>query len=84
MSNVLKIDLVPGGTAPRYANTRELKVQRAVITEQGTQANLPIVDFIMEDDKGNLFLLVLTGRLVNMVSAAVKGVNMRNHGVEEP
>ncbi len=80
----LSIRLVPGKVAPRYDEGTELECQEAVITEQGTEANLPLVDIKMRGPDGKLYLLVLTGRLVNMLSAAVKGVNQRNHGVEEP
>lgn len=83
-SNDLKIRLVPGDTAPRYDEGQELVCQEVVITEQGTKANLPLVDFKLRGADGKLYVLVLTGRLVNMVSAAIKGVNQRIHGIDEP
>ncbi len=79
------IHIVPGQVAPRYDERgEELTCEAVIITEQATVQGLPIVDFKMRDAKGNLYLLVLTGRVVNAISAAVRGINMRNHGEEEP
>ena len=84
LMNVLNINLVKGKDGPKYDNTIELNCIEAVITEQGMESGLPFVDFVMEDRDGKKYLLVLTGRIVNMVSAAIRGVNLRNHGIEEP
>lgn len=62
----------------------ELRVNKVVITEMGTVENLPIVDFVVQTTNGEKYLMVLTGRLVNAISAAVRGTNLRNHGREEP
>lgn len=78
------IKLIKGDEAPKYPFGIELELDHVAITEQGTQTNLPIVDFVMKDKEGLTYLLVLTGREVNMISAAIKGVNLRNHGKEEP
>jgi hypothetical protein len=83
MSNIV-LTIVPGKSAPRYLKATELNNTEVVITEQATEAGLPIVDFVCRDNTGKLYLLVMSGRLVNMISAAVKGVNVRNHGKEEP
>ncbi len=82
----VNIQMVEGDVAPRYDHERgeELRCEGVVITEQGTKANLPIVDFKMRGADGKFYLLVLSGRIVNAISAAVKGANMRNHGTEEP
>lgn len=84
MSNQAKIDIVSGTVAPKYNYGTELKLEGVVVTEQGTEAGLPIVDFKMRAPNGDFFLLVLTGRIVNGISAAIKGVNERIHGVQEP
>ena len=78
------VHLIPGDAAPKYDRGQEISLSHVTITEQGTVAGLPIVDFVMTDPAGNQYLLVLTGRIVNMISAAVRGANLRNHGVEEP
>lgn len=80
----LSIKLIAGKQGPIYKDRKELKILEAVITEQATESNLPIVDLVMEDDAGNKYLGVLTGRIVNAMSGAVKGVNQRNHGNPEP
>ena len=91
--NYATIRLVPGKTAPRATEWvpdphrgtfEQLLLKEVVITEQATKENLPCVDFVMEDRDGKILLLSLNGRVVNTISAAVRGVNMRVHGVEEP
>lgn len=78
------VNTVEGNKAPRYDKGYEMPVERVTITEQGTQAGLPIVDFIGTDKNGEQVLFVLSGREVCGIAAAVRGANMRNHGVEEP
>lgn len=80
----LQITLVPGSTAPIYDQGTELKCKQAVITEQGTEANLPIVDLVCYDASGRQYLIVLSGRIINGLAHAIMGVNMRNHGKREP
>jgi Zn/Cd-binding protein ZinT len=84
MPRVLPIHFVEGNVAPRYDTGYETQVERVTITEQGTQANLPIVDFIAKDKAGNQVCFVLTGREVCTLAAAIRGVNTRIHGVPEP
>ena len=81
----LNIKLVEGNVAPRYAEgTIELNIETAVITEKGMASDLPLIDFQITDDKGRVYFAALTGRVVLVLAAAIKGVNLRNHGVEEP
>lgn len=81
----LEIKFVPGKQGPFYAEgTQQLKVEKCVVIEQGTEANLPFVDFVMKGEHGEQYLMVLTGRMVLSLAAALRGVNMRNHGVAEP
>jgi hypothetical protein len=84
IQNVLKLKIIEGDTAPRYDVGTELTLEEVVITEQGTVAGLPIVDVKMRGPDGEFYLLVLTGRIVNSIAMAVRGINMRNHGKEEP
>lgn len=58
-------------------------VRRAVITEQGTAGNLPIVDLIGEVN-GKKVVLVISGRLLDSIASALRGVNLRIHGKERP
>lgn len=81
----LKIELIDGNMATRYTTQdKELKVDNCVITEKGMESELPLIDFQLSDGKGNVYYTVLSGRIVNMISAVIKGVNLRNHGIEEP
>jgi len=79
-----RLEIVSGKLAPRHPAYEALKCERIVITEQGTQENLSIVDFELIDDEGNLHLVTFTGRIILAVASALRGVNMRNHGQEEP
>ena len=80
----VQLHLVPGKQGPLYENTVEVKCERVVITEKGMESDLPLVDFVCRGPDGTSVLMVLSGRIVNMISAAIKGVNVRNHGVPEP
>lgn len=81
----LNIQIIKGNVAPRYVNgSTELTINKAVITEKGMQSELPLVDFQMTDEAGNIYFTAISGRLINALSAAIKGVNLRNHGTEEP
>lgn len=81
----LHIKLQPGDLAPRYpSNVSPLDCQDVVITERGTASGLPLVDFRFKDDQGREFFFAVTGRLVISLAAAIRGVNLRNHGKEEP
>ena len=85
MSNNLSIEIKEGNLAPRYTEkTKQLTATKAVITEKGMESGLPLVDIQLTDADGNEYFFMLTGRLFNGLSAAIKGVNLRNHGVEEP
>ena len=81
MRDPISVQLLEGNVAPRYGtDVAELRCDNVVITEQGTQAKLPIVDFQLRDKKGALYYLALTGREINAISAAAMGVIARLHG----
>ena len=86
MTNSIRIELLPSDLAPRYTlgECSELRVEKCVITERGAEAGLPIVDFQLTDGEGNKYFVAMTGRILTSIAAAVKGVNLRNHGTEEP
>jgi hypothetical protein len=79
------ISIVPGHRCPRHDDAATIHLERVVITEQGTEGGLPVVDFLGRNGlTGEPTVLALTGRIVNGISAAVKGVNTRIHGIAEP
>lgn len=81
----VSVKLSAGKIAPRYtAERKSLRVQEVVITEQGTESNLPLVDFQLEDKDGNTYWFCLTGRLVDSFASLIAGVNTRNHGKDRP
>jgi len=75
-----------GREAPRYnlEDVKKLTMIKAVITEQGTSEGLPVVDIVMIDESGKEYFFMTTGRIINGISSAIKGVNTRIHGTEEP
>ena len=82
------INIVPGKVAPRYNEdsgiVAELVLKHVTITEQGTQQDLPMLDLVLVGDDGKRYLVVTTGRIACSIAAAVRGVNLRNHGIAEP
>ena len=82
----LKIKLNSGDVAPRYEkNIRQLKIDSAVITEQGMESGLPLIDLQLTDaETGKPYFAVISGRLITSLSAAIQGVNLRNHGKIDP
>ena len=84
MSQNLQVNLVPGDKAPTYDEGYEVECSHVTITEQGTQAGLPIVDFVARDKHGEKIMFVMTGRIVNMIPSSIRAVNLRNHGTEQP
>ncbi len=84
----LEIELVPGKDAPKYTEAEgfvgELRIDKVVITEQGTVENLPLVDFVLVGADGRKYIAVTTGRLARMIGSALDGVNTRNHGTPQP
>lgn len=80
----LHIRIVPGVLAPRYEDGTAADLEQATITEQGMASGLPLVDLHCRDGNGHEIIVVTTGKLLLSLAAAIRGVNLRNHGVEEP
>lgn len=83
-ANELQIDIVPGSMAPQHDTGVEIDLESVIITEQGTAGGLPLVDLILRGPNDEKYLAVVTGRIVIGLAAAIKGVNKRVHGKEEP
>lgn len=83
--NSASIKLNPGNFAPRYtADDVQLELEEVVITEEGTRNGWPLVDFVMKDKAGKKHFFMVTGSIAQMIAGAVRGVNVRIHGKEEP
>lgn len=58
--------------APNYNTNGEgvkaATVKEAVIVRNGTQGGNPTVDLVFEDDKGQKYVAMLTGRLLKTVT----------------
>ncbi|MCH9712722.1 MAG: hypothetical protein K0U20_08880 [Proteobacteria bacterium] len=84
-SNTLEIRLINGKDAPRYsADIKKLSIDTLVITEKGTEGDLPIVDLQLTDADGNKFFACVTGRIFLSSAEVIQGVNLRNHGSTNP
>lgn len=46
---------------------KPIEVKKVVVVRAGTQAGLPTVDFLLEDDTGQQFAFMLTGRLLRSI-----------------
>jgi hypothetical protein len=85
MSTSLNIELVKGNTAPRYTTDwKQLNLDKALITEEGMESKLPLVDLQLTDSDGNTHFTMVSGRIILALAEAIQGVNLRNHGSTNP
>ena len=71
----LKVRIFEGPkSAPSYAsNTTGLRISEALVVKKGTAKGRPTVDLRLIDDKGNEYVTMVTGRIVQALAGAVKG-----------
>jgi len=85
MPQNLTIKFEQGDIAPRYTDkVKQLEVHTAIVTEKGMVGGKPLVDFQIKDTDGNEYFFMITGSLCQMLGKAIDGVNLRNHGTENP
>lgn len=64
--------------APNYAEqqppVKAINIRDAVIVRRGTTTGKPTVDLVFEDDKGQQYVALTTGGLLESVAAALAGV----------
>lgn len=76
--NTANVRLVRGAVARQQAlgskisDAEKLTLDEAIVTEQGTESKLPIVDFVLRDGKGNQFVFTTTGRIVAALAQLAK------------
>ncbi len=46
---------------------KPLRVKKVVVVNYGTEAGLPTVDFLMEDEDGKAYIFFVTGRLLKSI-----------------
>lgn len=81
----LTISIVPGSRMPRYDDAvYELTSLGVTVTEQATRSGLPAVDFRFQGPDGTQFAFTTSGRMIQMLAAAIAGINVRNHGKADP
>lgn len=67
--------------APDYkkaGDTTILKMTNCVIVGKGMESGAPSVDLQLEDEKGNKFVVMTTGLIIEMLGGAVVGKRMRD------
>lgn len=65
--------------APKYDKPEFLfaNLTTARVVGRGTANGLPTVDFIFEDEKGQKYVAMLTGGIVENLAGAVRGMKQR-------
>jgi hypothetical protein len=76
---MVDIQIVPGNVAPMYGNAKPLDSVKVIITESGTKAGLPIVDFVFTEPDQSLRVYSTTGRVVQGIASVINGVVKKNH-----
>lgn len=56
----------------KLSDAGKLTLDEVIVTEQGTESKLPIVDFVLRDGKGNQFVFTTTGRIVTAIARLAK------------
>jgi len=73
--NQIHIQIAEGNEAPRYQpTTKELVINTAVITKEGMESGMPLVDFQMTDAEGKEYFTALSARVLCALAEVVKGV----------
>lgn len=71
--------------APRYTVQEDhLLLYESVITEMGTESELPVVDFLLVDAEGKKHYAFITGRVLQAIVAQIQSINYKNHGNTNP
>lgn len=48
-------------------NTKPVEITEVVVVNKGTEEGNPTVDFVMRDQEGNEYVVMVTGRLIKMI-----------------
>jgi hypothetical protein len=67
------------GEAPKYEKPEHLfaKVAVARVVGRGTVEGNPTVDLVFEDERGQKYVAMLTGGLIENLAGAVRGMRQR-------
>jgi len=68
--------------AQKYGNkTTLLVIKKCVIVGKGTINGLPTVDIQMQDESGKKFLVMATGRIIEMLAGTIVGKRERDQDI---
>jgi len=85
LATQMKVKMVRGNVAPRYdRTTKQAGIEKVIITEQGVQSGLPLVDLQLIDRNGDKLFVAVSGRLMQSIASVINGTNERIHGVPNP
>lgn len=60
--------------APYYMKETSVKITKVLVVKEGTESGKPTVDLQLEDDKGNKYIALTTGALIDALASVVRGV----------
>jgi len=64
--------------APNYDDDwKLLRATKCIIVGKGTVRGEPTVDLQLTDDDGNQYLVMATGRIIEMIAGGVNGTRLR-------
>lgn len=65
--------------APKYNQPEHLyaKLAKALVIGRGTVLGNPTVDLVFEDEKGQKYVAMITGGLIENLAGAVRGMRQR-------
>jgi len=78
MASNLKIQICPSpDEAPnwRKTNAKALNLDTAIIVKNGTVEGNPTVDLVLTDPSGQIYVAMITGRLLKSVTQIIGGTN---------
>lgn len=84
-SGEVSIQIFNGNVSPSHgADVDEVTLRSVMITEQGTDGGLPIVDLRCTNSDGEAVDLTLTGRQILAIGDVIREINTRIHGDARP
>ena len=61
--------------APSYLNTHYVTIMGVNVVRKGTEKGNPTIDFVMQDNMGNVFTTMLTGSLMRALHSVLESVD---------
>lgn len=76
ITNHVTIERTTADEAPNWNNQpvvpTALVLKRVIIVKSGMESGLPTLDFVLEDEKGNQYVTLLTGGIFRSIAIVAK------------